>query len=260
MTQIERNLPRKPLVEAILEIRWDLEGKTDPAHPLFAGALAGIVSDLYPSQERLPAADVPDELTPHVVKFRMKPKEAPYPLVQAGPGVVTLNSVEDYTWDAYKHNAMHLWDSLHRAYPSFNDGMAPRVNHVLLRFINGKQLDSTASQAFMSEKLNTSISLPDGVTDHETAGSPTAVAVMVSYPLQRGDTTGSVRIQNGRLADGRSAMVWDLTAEGKFRIPIDRQTFGEWLDYSHGVIENWFFSLIAGDLLEEFKGGVIDRG
>jgi uncharacterized protein (TIGR04255 family) len=259
VTQIERNLPRKPLVEAILEIRWDLDGKTDPAHPLFAGALAGIVADQYPSQERLPAADVPDELTPHIVKFRMRPREAPYPLIQAGPGVVTLNSVDDYSWDGYKGNAMQLWDSLHEAYPPFNAGTAPRVNHVILKYINGKTMDSLAPQAFVEHKLNTSISLPQGVTEYETAGPPTGLAVFASYPLRRADTTGAVRIQNGLVADS-PAMVWELTAEGKFLIPIDRETFGEWLDYSHDVIEKWFFSLVSGALLADFRGEVRDRG
>jgi uncharacterized protein (TIGR04255 family) len=260
VTQIERNLPQKPLVEAILEIKWDLGGKADPAHPLFAGALAGIVSDRYPTQERLPAADMPDEFTPHVVKFRMRPKGQPYPLIQAGPGVVTLNSAGDYSsWDAYKSNAMHLWDSLQKAYPPFSEGMAPPVANVVLKYVNGKSLDAHAPQDFAERKLNTSLELPRGVVDYETAGPAKGVAVFASYTLQRTDTTGTVRIQNG-LANEAPAMVWELTAEGKFPTPIDRESFGEWLDYSHDVLENWFFSLIAGDLLTEFRGEVRDRG
>jgi uncharacterized protein (TIGR04255 family) len=259
VTQIERNLPRRPLVEAILEIKWDLSGKGDPAHPLFAGAMAGIVADMYPSQERLPAADVPDEYTPHVVKFRMRPPSAAYPLVQAGPGIVTLNSVDDYSWDTYKNNALHLWDSLQKAYPPFNNGLAPRVNNVILKYINSRPTGSLSPQQYIEQNLHTAVTLPAGVADHETAGPPVGVALFVNYPLQRSDTTGTVRIQNG-IVNEAPAMLWDLTAEGKFSIPIDRETFGEWLDYSHGVLENWFFSLVEGILLSEFRGEVSDRG
>ncbi|BCJ53390.1 hypothetical protein Asp14428_48650 [Actinoplanes sp. NBRC 14428] len=259
MTQIERNLPRKPLVEAILEVRWDLDGKPDPAHPLFAGALAGIVASRYPTQERLPAADMPDEFTPHIVKFRMRPKQKPYPLIQAGPGVVTLNTAEEYSWDSYKISAMHLWDSLHEAYPPFNEGAAPRVKNVTLKYINGHPVGAREPQAFVQDELNTSISLPRGVTEYETDGSPNGIAVFASYPLRRGDTTGTVRIQNG-LSAGIPTMLWELAAEGKFQIPIDRETFSEWLDYSHDVIEKWFFSLAAGKLLTEFRGEVRGRG
>jgi uncharacterized protein (TIGR04255 family) len=259
VTQIERNLPRKPLVEAILEIRWDLGGKADPGHPLFAGAMAGIVKDRYSAQERLPAAEIPDELSLYIVKFRMRPAVNGYPLIQAGPGIVTLNFTKEYSWDDFKSSALHLWDSLQAAYPAFNGGLPPRVNNVILKYINSFPLESASPELFARERLHTQFAFPEGVSGHETAGPPNDIALFANYPLKRGDTTATVKVQNG-IANNVASMVWELTAEGRFPIPVDRETFGEWLDYSHAVVENWFFSLVEGSLLSDFRGGVSDRG
>jgi hypothetical protein len=34
-----KDLPRKPLVEAIVEVQWGLEGQPDPAYPIAVGRL-----------------------------------------------------------------------------------------------------------------------------------------------------------------------------------------------------------------------------
>ncbi|MEV4140301.1 TIGR04255 family protein [Dactylosporangium sp. NPDC049742] len=253
MIEIERDLMENPLVEAILEIRWHLDGNADPAHPLFAGALASAARDLYPVQQRLPGAEIPDDLSPHMVKFRLRAGENAWPLIQAGPGIATLNSVDDYTWQSFKVRALDLWDSLMRAYAPFNNETPPVVNNLILKYINARNLDGLTPQRYLADKLHTQVLLPAGVVEHETDGEPTSVAIAVALPLKRANTTGTVRIQNGAKQDAPAAL-WELTADGKFPTPVDRAGFEDWLEYSHGVLEAWFFSLIQGDLLTAFRG------
>jgi uncharacterized protein (TIGR04255 family) len=254
VTEILPHLPNKPLVEAILEIRWKLDAQTDPGYPLYVGALASAVADVYPFQQRLPAAEVPDEFSLHLVKFRLRTAEEAWPLIQAGPGIVTLNSVSDYSWERFREGALHLWRSLETAYPQFNNAQFPEVNRVVLKYINADKIAALAPLEFMSTLLHTQVSFPEGVTCHETTGSPINAAVHATFPLNRSDTTGIVRIQRGE-QNNVPVVVWELIADGKFTNSIGLNDFSVWLDYSHGILENWFFSLINGELLDRYRRG-----
>src|SRR5690242_14184345 len=112
------DLPRKPLIEAILEIKWQLVDGKDPLHPLYVGALASLVAKDYPFREQLPAYLVPDDITPQVVKFRFRAAPGGWPVVQAGPGIASLNFTKDYTWPSFQNAAENLWMSLAQAFAS----------------------------------------------------------------------------------------------------------------------------------------------
>ncbi len=58
-------LKNKPLVEAIFELRWELQEhnqglKTDPHYRIIVGRIYDKVSNEYPFHEQLPAASIPD--------------------------------------------------------------------------------------------------------------------------------------------------------------------------------------------------------
>ena len=64
---VNKELKNKPLIEAIVEIRWVLEkpntGITnDPHYKLLLGRFFDRVSKKYPEHEQLPTASIPDEL------------------------------------------------------------------------------------------------------------------------------------------------------------------------------------------------------
>lgn len=251
VTRQPRTLERPPLAEAILEIRWRLDG-ADPAHPLFAGALAKAVVEDYPVQERLDAANLPDEMTPHIVKFRMRKSVGGWPLIQAGPGIVTLNSVDDYQWEDYYRRALNLWDSLGAAYAFFNNNQLPEVDSLVLRYVNAIPFDGEDATEVIDRQLHVGIGLPSGLVEHETAGSTAGVALAAAYPLRKHSAVGTLRIQLGQRSN-RPSLIWDLTAESKLPTPATRELFDDWLSYCHGVLEHWFFALIEGDLLDSFK-------
>ena len=103
---MSEQLEKKPLVEALLEVKWGLEGppdgpQKDPVYPLFVGQLYALVKDSYSHVEKLPATSVPDEITPYIVKYRFRETENGWPLVQAGPGIASLNFTDSYKWDKF---------------------------------------------------------------------------------------------------------------------------------------------------------------
>jgi len=110
-------LKNKPLVEAIFELKWDLQEMPgeyyfDPDYKMSIGRLYENLKDKYPTQEKLNTATMPDEIAGHVVQYRFRSAENDWPLVQIGPGIVTLNETEKYTWDEFKDNITRLIETL----------------------------------------------------------------------------------------------------------------------------------------------------
>ena len=53
----------------------------------------------------------------------------------------------------------------------------------------------------------------------------------------------------------KPALIWEINITTQAdATPNDSSSFEDWLDKSHQVVERWFFSLIAGDLRQQFGG------
>ena len=94
------NLKNKPLIEAIFEIRWKLqEGpekgmRIDPHYKLLIGRIYEKIKDKYTFHEQLPTASMPDEIAGYIIQHRFRKKENEWPLIQLGPGIITLNDTK----------------------------------------------------------------------------------------------------------------------------------------------------------------------
>jgi len=100
-------LKNSPLIEVIFEMRWELVEIApmqliDPNYKLMLGQLFERLKDTYPYYEQLPASSIPDEAATYIVQHRFRKDKDKWPLVQVGPGIVTLNNVEQYSWRILK--------------------------------------------------------------------------------------------------------------------------------------------------------------
>ncbi len=74
----EKNLTRKPLVEALLEVKWTLQDRDgggppyDPNFELLPGKFHDVLRGKYPEIENLPLTLVPSEMTAHQVRHRFR--------------------------------------------------------------------------------------------------------------------------------------------------------------------------------------------
>lgn len=258
-----KKLKKKPLVEAIVELRWGLREVAkgvlqDPAYPLFLGRLHERVRKDYPYVEPLPSAHVPDELTPYVVKYRFRAAKDGWPLVQAGPGVATMNFTQSYDWDSFLGAAKPFFANLVDAYAVDEAAQPPRFVSVLLRYINAVELDATKvdALAYMGDKLHTQFSLPEGITaTPEISGPPQGLQMSVQYALTAPRAVASIGFSTGDRR-GKPSLLWELTIlSTNDDAPADAAAFETWLGGAHDIVEKWFFALIEGELDQAFNGG-----
>ena len=115
-------LTNKPLVEAIFELRWELQEvspgfKTDPHYPILIGGIYGKAKSQYGFHEKLPTATMPDEIAGYIVQHRFRKGENSWPLIQIGPGIITLNDTEGYVWEDFEKRIPAVVDMLFDTYP-----------------------------------------------------------------------------------------------------------------------------------------------
>jgi uncharacterized protein (TIGR04255 family) len=256
-------LPNKPLIEAILELKWvpldlglrpDQEPKPwrDVGYPLVMGILYESLKNQFPHVEPLPAQQVPDEMSPGVVKARFRTTDGGWPLVQVGPGVLTVNFTSSYSWERFLPVAQETYAKFRAAYTAAG-GIGPSFTSTSLRFINAVETGEQSDKLqFLREKLHVDVLLPDGLAKApQLADLPSAIDLRLVWPLEFG--AANARIASGS-REGRPAILFDLSvATSGEKTPQGDAIVGEWLPKAHELIEDWFFALVEGELEQEFR-------
>lgn len=255
----KRELKNKPLVEAILEIRWKLRGnppapQIDPHYKLLLGRLFDRMVGDYPDHEQLPTANIPDEMAGHVVQHRFRVAANSWPLVQVGPGIFSVNSTADYKWDDFRPRVLSAIEKLYDAHPKIGD---LQISNIILRYIDAVDFDyrSNDSFEFLKDKLKLNISLPSNLFENtEVESKPSGFTWQCSFKCDNPRGMINVRFATGRKKD-MPAIVWDTTVESAGDdLPEMPKDFESWLDAAHDITDDWFFKMIEGELERRFSG------
>jgi len=151
-------LKNKPLVEAIFELRWALKEqasgiKVDPHYKILIGRIYDRVKNEYPFHEQLPTATIPDEIAGYVVQHRFRKSKDAWPLIQIGPGIITLNDTEEYVWEDFEKKISHVLNILFESYP--DAGSSLKISGLLLRYIDAVDFNYEENNifVFLKEKM-----------------------------------------------------------------------------------------------------------
>ena len=159
-----RELKKKPLVECILEMRWALTVPgpgmgADPHYKLLPGRVFDRLQPEYPEHEQLPTASFPDEMLGHVVQHRFRVAANDWPLIQLGPGILTVNDTAKYIWPDFRSRALVACRTLYEAYPKSSE---LKIESLVLRYIDAVDFDHSTEDtfAFLRDKMKVSVALP----------------------------------------------------------------------------------------------------
>ena len=257
-------LKNKPLVEAIFELRWQLETRgegfqVDPHFKLLVGRMYDRLEDEYPVHEPLPLASMPDEIAPHIVRHRFRKGEDLWPLVQLGPGVITLNDTEGYVWEEFEERVSRLVDTLFDAYPV---GDSPVINLLRLRYIDAIDFDFDKDSVFgfLGDMLKLHVELlPSLFEGTGVSHMPVRLDLRFAFTSTKPRGAMSLRFARGE-RKGREALMWETTVVVQGTgAPKTKSEIAEWAKQAHELTHNWFFQLIEGKLLERFEPCTIDQ-
>jgi uncharacterized protein (TIGR04255 family) len=253
-----RDLRHKPLAEAIFELRWALTDAPfghDPGFRILIGRYYDRVREQYPFMSDLPVTQVPEDMTPHVVRHQFRLSKDAWPLTQIGPGILTVNHTEGYTWDSFRPRLLKGVKALFESYPT---DLAPlTITQVLLRYINTIPFDPSLSVTdFLARFLHTRIEVePMLFRGGHATNQPTELNLTLAFPTTDPRATATLSFALGKKGIEPS-IIWQLIVRSDGNdVPKSIDQFEPWLRAAHDtIIEPWFFALCRGDLLKEFEG------
>jgi uncharacterized protein (TIGR04255 family) len=259
---VRKPFKNPPLVEVIVDVRWKLkEGGIpdtliDPYYKLLPGKLSDKLASAYPYHEELPQASIPDEISPYTVKHRFRCKEGEWPLVQLGPGILTVHQTKEYTiFDEFKLLAVSAVKALFEVYPKPDE---LKIQSIVLRYIDATPFDYNNNDVlqFLKDKMGFPISLPHKLFAGAAVDSiPRIFSWQSSFMCKTPKGLGTLKFNTGT-NNGKKSLIWEqIVGSQEPDVPAMPQGFEQWISEAHKVTESWFLSLIKGSLEKEFDNG-----
>ena len=255
-----KQLKNKPLVEAILEVRWALVAhatgqQSDPYYKLLLGRLYDRLQEKYPEHEQLPTAIIPDEFVGYVVQHRFRTSAKGWPLIQLGPGILTVNSTAEYTWEeVFRPRAVEAVERLYEAHPKKNE---LKITSLTLRYIDAVDFDYSKENAydFLKKMLKVSVELPTNLFDDSGVEKrPSMFAWHSTFECSNPKGQVTIRFATGQ-KDNRPAILWETMVQSvEGDVPPMPAGFETWIDAAHTITDDWFYKLIEGELERRFDG------
>jgi len=253
---VSRELNNKPLVEVIFELRWALQEMTgrhvDPYYPIMLGEFFAAVKDQYPHWEALVPPGMPLEIAPNVVHHRFRTALDQWPLVQLGPGIITINETEGYRWHDFNKNCLALLQVLLGLYEAAGQAFQPV--YVSLRYIDADVLGNRSVTELLSKlklKLEPDLKLFES---GRVAGPETNhLALALSYPSVHPKGMFTARFNQGKKND-QPGLIWETQIQSSGDdTPIEQSEVERWLEEAHATTSDWFSRQIEGELLEVYQ-------
>lgn len=255
-----KELKNKPLLEAILEVRWELPQKTpqepqfDQDYQILLSRFLDKIKEQFPFHEPLPSSQFPPGMVPYIPQHRFRKELEKWPLIQLGYGLMTINATEEYSWSGFEPCCNEIFNCLKAANSSSQ--FLP-INEVSLRYIDAVSCNDENDDIFkfLKDKMKIVFSLPDSLFEGDTVSkTPAAFQWHCSFPLKTSNDFMTIRFGLGEVKNARS-FIWEtLVHRKKIDTEFSEIDFQNWLKEAHDLTDDWFFKLIEGDLERRFSG------
>src|SRR6266511_6385625 len=239
------DLPNKPLGEVIFELRWALtpkaEGReSDPGFRILVGRYYDRLHNDYPHIENLPVSQVPEDMTPYIVHHQLRPAKDGWPLTQVGPGVITVNDSEGYTWQGFRRRVSRAVEALFESYPMEIQQLDPV--RVQLTYINALLFDTTHDSLtqFLRDNLHVTVAIdPKLFQESKRVEKPIGFDLNVSFSLDEPQGVGTVRFSTGTKKQ-QPALIWQIiiqSSANRAQVPKTPQDLQRWEDDANAVVD-----------------------
>lgn len=258
-----KNLKNKPLVEAIFEMRWKLKEQSgmrlDSNYKLLPGRLSDKLRKVYPYYQILPTEIVPEELAGGLVQHQFRKSKNQWPLVQIGPGILTVNDTENYIWKDFRKSIIDAVKAFYEAYPDSSDLI---IESLLLRYIDGIEFDFDNKDIlqFLKEQMKISITLPPPVFEKGDTKKLSRLNCVFSFKCDVPESLVTIRLSRGKFnrwnneRSIKEGLLWDTVVDTRYGERLKNiSVLSEWLEAAHDITHKWFFKIIEGDLEKRFQ-------
>jgi uncharacterized protein (TIGR04255 family) len=255
----EIKLRKAPLLEGILEIRWKLEQQpngplVDPNYKILVGRLFDRIESKYPIHEALPTASMPDEMLAHLVQHRFRIEKDEWPLIQLGPGIVTLNNSDKYDWPDFKIRGIELVKTLFDAYPNSKNNLV--ITNLILKYIDAIPFDFEKNDIleFITNNLGVNMRFPDKFFNSSPIQrNPAGLNTGFSFPIIIPNGNINLHFVSGKMEE-KDILIWETIVQtDELNMVKMPEKFEDWFSSAHELTHKIFFKMIEGKLEESFR-------
>ncbi len=252
-------LENKPLVEAIFEAKWELQEpkagiKIDPHYKLLIGRIYEKVKEEYPFHEQLPTVNMPDEIAGYIVQHRFRKDKDAWPLIQLGPGIITLNDTEGYVWKDFEKRIGYLIEALFEKYLDSENSL--KINWLQLRYIDAVEFNYQKNNVFdfLKDNLKVSVNIYENLFKETGVNDlPSDLDLRISYSTKKPEGSIDLRFFRGK-GERENALMWETIVRSIGEdAPKNKDKIESWIIDSHNLCDDWFFKMIEGELFRRFE-------
>lgn len=238
-------LKNAPLLEVIFELRWKMADKSHwEKYPYLHGDLYAQLKSKYPDRELLIPGEVPQEILENRAVYRFKHKNG-YPLFQVGPGILTLNTTDDfYEWEGYSEQIKELGREFFKLYEfTPREKVSPTLSYYDFLPFDWEEEDVLA---YISENLNIKIEQKF----YNFKETPRDFNWGIGYKTAWGNF--NLRIDAGYNKEKEKGLILQFRLNGFEKKP-HINVLADWLTNGHTLCSNLFKELTAGKLYHSFN-------
>jgi len=257
---------KAPLIEVILELHWSLKSlgsapnaAIDPYYDLFRETFLEKSKNDLPFVEELVPSEVPIEFISDQPHLRLRPNQSGWPLIQIGPGIMTVNIVPPYNgWSEFRRFISTALDLLFSSYPVAEKTLAP--NRVHLRYIDalGEQYGMDRYTDFVSSHLCAPMPVSPEILDGVVADPKTITYAIDSRFKVKSpeDSTARIRISPGKTR-GRDAVILEFHCDAGLKGGFQsKDVLMAWYDQAHEMLHTLFDKTVSSDVKKNFGDSV----
>lgn len=239
-------LPKAPLVEVVLEIRWNIIEKSDLTRIQYLyGDIYSELKHQYPFRESIVSPEIPLDVLINQPTHRFRKAVNEYPLFQVGPGILTLNTIDNnYYWENFLKWTEELVDSFLKVFPiNKSENLTPSV-----LFLDFFPFDFSKGDAY--QFLNDKFNIVFNQSFISNVNYPKDLNLGFFYDIPEGNL--SISFQKGKNKEQKEGIVLQTRINGYPIVPAKREML-DWIILSHEASSELFKKLTEGELYESFK-------
>jgi uncharacterized protein (TIGR04255 family) len=215
---------KQSLIEVIFEFHWfNKRVSLDLQYGFLIGSLYENLKDNFPNYEVLPTARIPLKALPHdlkIIQYRFRCKNYDWPVVQLGPGVLTVNLNENHdTWDKIKPVIEEVLTKFLKSYPKKED---LGIDKLVLKYLNAFDLKKDTKLLTVELNLNQTSKNLD---------------IRLEYELMELEGLAGIRFFNFPLKGQENLIVESYVVSDEIVKEVELSYISNWLDNAHNIID-----------------------
>jgi uncharacterized protein (TIGR04255 family) len=243
-------LPKAPLLEVILDIRWDSASQGDiDKYEFLLGTLHSKLKDDFPVSKSLRPnnlqVSLPIFINAPTHRFESAENKG-YPIYQLGPGVLTINTVDEYYhWETFHNTILKIASALKELY-SFEPEKKITIS---LKYLDFYEVNAEKTNLFEMFKTKFNIDIASTFIPKDV--NPPLINFSTAFNTKYG--MFNLMISTGEINNlNRKGLIVDNTLSVTFAAKNWDNFQQGWLNDAHEYLSNFFKDMTKGELYNSF--------